>query len=230
MNHATSPIIALHGFLGLPSDFTNIHPSLIAHDLWANPAVPYTDWATAFNDQYQAHSVLMGYSLGGRLALHALLDNPAQWQAAIFVSTHPGLETEEQRAQRLLNDLGWKEKFLQQDWATLMEEWNGQAVFKNHVHPTREELYYNRSCLADALDTWSLGRQAHHAEALAALSIPILWVVGEEDLKFVQLAKGLNFAHPQSKIVIVPKAGHRILWQRTEFFQTLLNNFLRGLS
>lgn len=230
MSYSTSPIIALHGFLGLPSDFTNIHPSLTANDLWASPAVPFSEWATAFNERHQAHPILMGYSLGGRLALHALLDNPAQWQAAIFVSTHPGLQTQEERTQRLLNDLRWKEKFLHQDWQALMDEWNGQAVFKNHSHPLREERHYTRSRLADALDTWSLGRQAHHAETLAALSIPILWVVGEEDVKFVQLAKGLRFAHPQSKIVIVPKAGHRILWQRTEFFQTLLNNFLRGLS
>lgn len=56
-------IACLHGFLGQPADWDFLRASfeIVAPDLFAGEPIPAAD-------------VLVGYSMGGRLALHALLD------------------------------------------------------------------------------------------------------------------------------------------------------------
>ena len=53
------------------------------------------------------HPLICGYSLGGRLAMQAVLAHPPLWKGAIFVSANPGLEHEEERAARRAKDAEW---------------------------------------------------------------------------------------------------------------------------
>lgn len=225
-------IAALPGFLGQPEDWDRfsslpIHP----YDLWKQEnLLPFNPWADQFNKKHASSQVLMGYSLGGRLALHALLANPAHWRAAIFFSTHPGLTTEEERIQRLQKDLLWKKKFLHSSWEHLIEEWNSQPVFDDGSLPPARKEEGNRLLWAEALDLWSLGRQEDLRQRLSRLSVPILWILGERDVKFIEASASLSFAHPLSKIVVVPKVGHRILWQANKKLVKLIQTFLEGVE
>ena len=156
--------------------------------------------------------------MGGRLALHALLQNPNIWDSAILVSTHPGLISENERENRYQQDLKWAEKMRNDPWDTLLDDWNRQSALSTSVPIARHESEFDRLQLAKAMEIWSLGNQEDLRAMIAELEIPIRWVVGERDMKFCQLAKELCFKNIESKVVVVPKAGHRECLRSVKYY------------
>ena len=146
-------IYALHGFLGRPDDWTKLLPSgalfhsLNALDFFNDRSIhAFWRWAERFNHKAaidNAPRVLMGYSLGGRLAMHALILQPDLWDAAVIISAHGGLETAEERQQRCLADEQWAIRFENEPWQTLMQAWNTREVF-------REDAFNLDSAIQDA--------------------------------------------------------------------------------
>jgi 2-succinyl-6-hydroxy-2,4-cyclohexadiene-1-carboxylate synthase len=234
-----SPLIyALHGFLGQCSDWDGIDFSTAAEllkiDIFnINP--PYeglSNWGKAFNEStknQEGYKILMGYSLGGRLALHTLLDNPSQWKAAIFISTNTGLESDELKERRVASDLEWAARFEHENWESVMAAWNEQDVFKSTHSPFRNEKNSSRHLLASALVGWSLGRQDNLVKDLEALPIPILWVVGSRDKAYFEKAQSLRFLHPKSSVWFALDAGHRILWEQPHQLKQKIQEFISKL-
>ena len=62
--------------------------------------------------------VLLGYSMGGRLALHMLSADGAarRWRKAIIISASPGIVSLTERRRRLDNDRRWAERFRMENW------------------------------------------------------------------------------------------------------------------
>ncbi|MEO0375535.1 MAG: hypothetical protein AAF329_13095 [Cyanobacteria bacterium P01_A01_bin.17] len=99
----------LHGNLQQPSVWETALGDLwqapairvIPVDLWSTTAQGFWDWAELFCERVvtegASRNVVLGYSLGGRLALHAVLHNPELWEGAIATSTSPGLSSLEDR-------------------------------------------------------------------------------------------------------------------------------------
>ncbi len=73
------------------------------------------------------HPLICGYSLGGRLAMQAVLAHPPLWKGAIFVSANPGLEHEEERAARRAKDAEWAVQCLSASWENFLKEWDAQG-------------------------------------------------------------------------------------------------------
>ncbi len=216
---------ALHGFLGLPSDWDFMQPKHPIN-LWTTEITPFEQWARTFNE-WADPGILMGYSLGGRLALHCLIESPSQWRAAIIISAHPGLKKGKKK--RIEHDRQWADHFAKKNWANLIHEWNQQGSLKE-VELERNEEDFDRKQLVEALDVWSLGRQNDLRAEIEKLPMPILWMAGEEDRKFVRLAKEVKLSHPKSQVIIVPKCGHRISWQKQELFLNEIKNFLHTIG
>jgi 2-succinyl-6-hydroxy-2,4-cyclohexadiene-1-carboxylate synthase len=157
---------------------------------------------------------VVGYSLGGRILL-ALLDAGWPVQKAIFLSTHTGLCSEEDRHSRIWNDLKWKEKVLSLDMKELFEEWNSQEVFGNETLPLFENfasLESLRPEIAHAFDVLSLGRSQDFTQSLVSLSqkMELYWCTGELDTKFTALAKRLAEKAPRIQFKSLKGAGHRL--------------------
>jgi len=178
-------VFALHGFLGSPEDWNLVFPflreekphwNLHAVDLFdeylVTPGAPVTmdEWALRFNQVAAARSsanskrILLGYSMGGRLGLHALAQNPSVWSGAVFLSTNPGLTTNEEKLQRLENDKKWALRFAEEDLRKVLEDWNAQAVFAGAPVPQRNLPDDIRGQLVHALTYWSLGRQRNFCD------------------------------------------------------------------
>ena len=229
-------ILAIPGFLGLPADWSFLQwKQLIGVDLHAFSWNSLPEWAAQFNQWVckleKKPSVLIGYSLGGRLALHALVDRPHQWQAAIIVSAHIGLSDVQERETRRQWDRKWADRFENEDWTSLMQAWNGQEVFtQNDFHFNRCEQHYQRSKLAKFLIQGSLGEQMDLRRQIESLSIPLLWITGARDLRYCQIAQTLIFAHPHSRWEIVAMAGHRVLWVQPKVFSQLVQEFLQKMT
>lgn len=237
---ASYNIHALHGFLGHPQDWSALNciaPLHAYHLLTDFPIIPFTQWAETFTKKIQnnhpnthSNNILMGYSLGGRLGLHALLHNPSIWQAAIFLSTHPGLKTTEERKNRIIADDQWAKKFERDSWDQLMNDWNAQEIFKDDLPIHRKESENNRQFLSKALKTWSLGEQENLRTQMALIDIPILWMVGEKDHKYLRLGRELTFKHSQSKLCVVPETGHRLQFGHLENIILNVKHFIQHLG
>lgn len=228
-------IICLHGFLGQSSDWDLVKSyfmvSPLAHQFewWAvdymkapelGPQNDFTQWSRNFNIQVrrkfpEGPCVLVGYSLGGRLALQALQAAPELYEKAIFISTNPGLLRDKEKEERSQSDLRWSQKFLEMPWLDLQREWNDQGVFKGSVgEPQRREVDYDRRSLAEALGKWSLARQEDFRGVVAEQAAKILWVAGEKDIKFASIAMDLKKRAPVLQTQIFPKSAHRVLFDQ----------------
>ena len=233
--HNDLQVYLVHGFLGHPRDWEFLPKQWNRVELFnIAPAGGLPSWAKSFNEsvaQSPGKKLLVGYSLGGRLALHALLDRADIWDGAVVVSAHPGLQTPEEKRERLAADMLWSKRFIADPWDRLMADWSAQPVFSGDGNRLpRKEGDYCRQTLAAALDLWSLGRQEDLRGPLRTLSVPLLWIAGERDSKFAGVARGLQFSHPKSKVSIASEAGHGVPWQKKESFRSQLETFFEELT
>jgi 2-succinyl-6-hydroxy-2,4-cyclohexadiene-1-carboxylate synthase len=203
-------IVALHGFLGEGSDWDFLR------DAGFEVVTPPLDEIPLSGD------VLLGYSLGGRLALHALLAG-ANYRCAVFVSTGLGIEGEADRERRRLADEQWACRFERDDWATLMRDWNNQPVFGGHVIPRREQP---RAPLVHALRAWSPAVLPPAGLRLHELETPALWIAGSRDTRFIaECGRGAALM-PKGRLEVVEGAGHRVPWEAPAAFIERLRLFL----
>ena len=179
---------------------------------------------------------LCGYSLGGRLALHALQAQPKLWQEVFLVSTHLGLELEEEKKTRLALDQKWARKLQEQGWPAFRQEWDAQAVFQSQqaslipntcsktapLTPSLEQ----QELFQLAFDHWSLGRQENFIpflEEKKPLLPPLTLVVGAADTKFASHAQKAQEQLPFLRLASLPNKGHRVLLEAPEALWKLLS-------
>ncbi len=187
-------------------------------------------WADAFVQSTCAlddDPVLMGYSMGGRLALHALIASPEAWKAAIIVSAHPGLGSEDERDRRRELDAEWAARARTLPWNEFLEKWNAQPVFGGTAPPPGAALAEaRREAIARGFESWSLGEQGDLGRELPGISCPVLWVAGERDTRFSALADSAVSRLPRGRKWIVADAGHRVPWEKPAEFRAKVLAFL----
>ncbi|GAA5129554.1 alpha/beta fold hydrolase [Luteolibacter yonseiensis] len=236
----------LHGAVGMASDWRGFAKSLAAGgigtravDLWrfldcCPMSLP--EFGKALNADASGEisrnrgRALLGYSMGGRMALHALLENPHPWQAAIIVGAHPGLEDEADRASRRTTDTAWASRALAGNWQEFQDAWNGQPVLGKPIAREKQasgSLIMRRREIARSFVDWSLGAQQPLWDRLGEITIPVLWVVGENDAKFRELAGRAVPLLPNGHLAIAPGSGHRVPWEADEWFAETVSGFLK---
>lgn len=213
---------ALHGFLGLPSDWNAVFPEgVIQAPAWL-PMLHRVCGLKALASSLSENAggdVLVGYSMGGRVALHMLVDDGARWRRAVIVSASPGLLTEAEREARAAHDRRWAERFRHDAWERVLEDWEAQAVFAGEPRLPRNERDFDRAQLAAALEKGSVGIQEDLRSALRELQIPVLWVAGERDEKYAAIARECAALNPNFEVRILAGAGHRAPWSATDQFR-----------
>jgi 2-succinyl-6-hydroxy-2,4-cyclohexadiene-1-carboxylate synthase len=179
-------LVFLHGFLGSPQDWDGVLQHLPEYDCHA----------LSYPFQIPPDVIVIGYSMGGRIALRC--PHPK-----ILLSTHPGLQTAQEKAERQEQDERWKKRFLQEPLDRLLEEWYAQPLFASlRKHPEfprilRRRQEQNRLILAKMLDHESLAQQQFTIPSNA------IFLHGELDAKYAQLYQDLKIPSLQ-----IPQAGH----------------------
>jgi len=215
---------ALHGFLGRGGDWDGILPAE-----WQRP-----DWLPFFHDARDlddvarslnaigSGDVLLGYSMGGRIAMHMLIAEPKRWRRAIIVSAAPGIP-EADRAARTESDRRWADRFRKDDWSAVISDWNAQPVFRHDPPDSlpRRKSDFDLEALARALEVGSVARQRDLRPELAAVDIPIRFIAGAQDAKYAQLAEECAALNPNFDCRILD-AGHRVPWGATDAFRAAI--------
>lgn len=212
---------------------------LQTENLWQSNLLGFWPWAADFCQKVERTSqgerqYLLGYSQGGRLALHALLTCPSLWRGAIVVGADTGFTTAAERAARLSHDAGWAARFLTEPWKILMDDWDSQSVFggRSNTAP-RREADFRRAKIARVFDVFSKGRQDDLMPLLIATEAdlpPILFISGCNDPKYSQIGAHLAAHLPAVKHAIVNQAAHRVPWENPTDFIEVVQAFLYKIS
>jgi len=236
----------LHGAVGMAADFHSLAKQLAvagtgtrAVDLWRFlecQSMPLSHFGTAINAEaageagHRQAKALLGYSMGGRLALHALLENKHPWQAAILISAHPGLESTADQEARRASDTLWASRALTGNWQEFLAAWNAQPVLGKPMRDPQasNSLMLRRREIARSFVDWSLGAQASLWSRLPEIRIPVLWIAGENDAKFLDLARRATALIPNSRLEIAPGCGHRVPWEAESWLAREISGFLNG--
>lgn len=238
-------LYAMHGFLGRLSDWNFLYTKDIEKkykiylvDYLKNKSLLPKDelqfWGNQFWQCYSAAHrnengiYLMGYSLGGRLALQAFHAKPRQVKKLILISAGLGrftAEFAEPFEKRIENDLRWSQKFLNENWDQVMQEWNSQSIFQHSPEPHRDEFNYDRQTLADALRWWSQAYMKTEDQILRMYQEKIILISGEKDIKYTQMysqvSQEFGIEHH-----IISEAGHRLIFSHSH----KINEILEAIS
>jgi len=227
-------IWALHGAFGSFQDWapfkSELNLPVEAADLWQEKYdLPFWEFAEKFNSEVAAkdqNPCILGYSMGGRLALHCLIAAPELWKAAVIVSASSGIDVEERSARRK-NDNVWVEKFSNLSPQEFIREWNSQPVLGSSsatVTPENAKELLNPS-MARGLRQWSVSQQS--LLALEKIECPTLMMAGSEDLKYKNIAENMKARINLSSLHILD-CGHRLPWDKPKEFSKALNSFLQS--
>ncbi len=167
---------------------------------------------------------LVGYSLGGRIALYLALHYPQRWTKVVLESASAGLASPAARQTRQKQDLAIAHQLRQPglDWAEFIKQWYQQPVFQGiSNHPDFSELIAQRLqnrplALARSLKNTGLGSQPYLGNLLTTNQIPLLLLAGANDHKFVAINQALAASCPAAELLIVPDCSHNIHWQQPQ--------------
>lgn len=229
--------ILLHGFLGIPHDWDSVveninadlegtgvegvfhkvdyfnRPNLSPKNQFEKVSTEFVNYISSI--AVNPRKVLVGYSLGGRLALHIFEKNPDMFERLVLVSAHPGFKPfqEPEQKERESRDLFWSELFLNHNWEEVIQKWNEQSVFDgSEFEPERDGNNYRRDLLAKALVNWSLAKQSDKRMLIKRYSKKIFFVIGERDKKFIELGRTFMSEIPDIQLEMISLAGHRVLF------------------
>lgn len=232
----------LHGAVGLAADWDDFKKrvetkghQVHAIDLWSyldDADCSFEKFARELCAEARKESmppVLIGYSMGGRLALHALIEDPQAWGGAMLISVHPGLENEEERILRMVADAEWAAKILAGKWDSFLREWENQPVLQGACKvplTDRSNLRDRQDAVARGFTSWSLGKQRNLRSSLQSIDRPVVWMAGKMDRKFADLADSVWVEMPDSYLLGPLDAGHRVPWQAPEEFLLCVEHLL----
>lgn len=203
-------LICLHGFLGRGADWDFLREA--GFDVQA----PSLFAADSLDDvRPAAGDILLGYSMGARLALQLMQTHRVE--KAVLISA--GVAPPEPGRKEL--DETWANRFESgEPWESIIDAWNRQSVFAGRANPlTRNEADYDRKKLAHAL-------RVPRALQLTGISVPTLWIAGEDDVKYRDAARRAAEQLPNAEFWLCPGAAHRVPWEQPQRFIDRLRSFV----
>ena len=176
-------------------------------------------------------AVLAGYSMGGRLALHAALRHPEHFAGLVTVGTAAGIEAPGARAARAEADeklASWMET---QPIDAIVSIWERQPLFADQseglvASQRTDRLTQDPRGLAILLRTAGQGALQPVWQRMHTLDVPLLAIAGERDEAYCQAAARMARAVPRGRAVRVEAAGHAAHLQRPRAVADLLGEFL----
>jgi len=178
---------------------------------------------------------LVGYSMGGRLALQVAARHPDRLLSLVTIGAHAGLEGEA-REGRKLDDEALAERIEKDGVEAFVNYWAGLPLFAGlerrgpsfgaGLHT--ERMKNTVAGLAASLRGMGAGVMQPVWDELGRVTVPCTFVAGQLDHGFVAYARRLAASVPNGRIEIVPRAGHAVHQERPEAFTRVLAAHLAG--
>lgn len=248
-----TPFVLLHGFTGSAASWSDLRTPLvalglrvIAIDMLGHGQSDAPSDPTRYSIEHcradiiallqtlgigPGEAILLGYSMGGRIALYTALSG--FFRALILESASPGIAEADERKRRRLADGALADRIEREGVAAFVTSWEQLPLFASQqVLPAaqREALHQQRlnnhaPGLANSLRGVGTGRQPDLYEQLHTLAIPTLVIAGELDQKYCTIARAMAQKLPRSQLAIVLGAGHTVHLEQQDKFIELIANF-----
>lgn len=175
-------------------------------------------------------SHLCGYSLGARVALGLLVRHGAAFSGATLIGVHPGLTSVAERAARVGSDERWCELLARRGVDAFLEAWRAQPLFATQralpeavaAQQRRVRSSQRADGLMRSLRVLGLGQMPDYRGSWRNVTGRLQLVVGEQDTKFVALARELAARAPSAELDVVAGAGHNVLLEAPEQVERIL--------
>jgi len=203
-----------HGGTGDPDDGSRTAPARPRPSLWTPEGCV---GALAELLAAAGGGSVVGYSLGGRLALQLAVEHPGLVRRAVIVSSSPGIADEAARQARRAEDECRARRLETLGLEPFLDEWYRQPLFAPlREHPGFPEVLARRRrndprLLARSLRTMGTGTQRSLWDDLPGLRTPLLFLAGERDAKFTALAFDAVARCARAEAVIVRGRGHALV-------------------
>lgn len=244
------PVVLLHGFTGSGASWDAYRDrwpagQVIAVDLPGHGGSPPPPVETSFEAVADAvfevltdHGIdradLLGYSMGGRVALQMAVRNPGRIDRLVIESAAPGIESAADRESRRVADEALADSIERDGLEAFVDRWESIPLFASQKRlpvSVRERQRQGRlsntaSGLAAGLRVLSVGRQSPLASDLEKLDRPTLLIVGREDVKYLEIGRRLAGRMSRARLAEVDGAGHTVHLEKPDSFWGLVRDFL----
>jgi len=223
--------VALHGFAGSGLDWEPFERELglplVAPDLLGHGAAAAPNDSDAYRAAPMVSSVaetlppdgpvvLMGYSMGGRLALRLAPQLGSRLCGLVLMGAHPGLEDSIERSERIASDYSVAGMIEERGVEWFCEFWADQPLIRSQRRiplDIRKKMSARRSAnraigLAGSLRGFGQGAVEPVWLALPELHVPTLLVTGADDVKYTDIADQMVKLLPDAEHTIIQEAGH----------------------
>ncbi len=250
---AGPPLILLHGFGGSSRSWAGLIDTLdekldiVALDLLGHGRSASPEAAARYAMQRAAEDVmaliarlglhapsLLGYSMGGRLALYLAHRYPHAFQQLILESSSPGLAGADEREQRRKSDYELARRIEKNGLEAFTDYWEAIPLFSTQATVPeqrraalrKQRLENHAGGLANSLRGMGTGSQPSLWESLALIDKPILLLCGELDQKFVRINERMSAKFPRATLKVVEAAGHNVHFEKPDQFAAAISHFL----
>lgn len=251
------PIVLLHGFTGSTDTWREmidilltqhhvITVDLIGHGRTASPTEPeryqmneqIEDLHQLLADLHIEQPILLGYSMGGRVALGYAATYSDQIAGLILESSSPGLGTEAERTTRCVADAKLAERIENEGIEKFVDFWQEIPLFhsqkklsdEKQLAVRLERLKQQPLGLANSLRGIGTGRQPSYWDELTHLAFPVLLITGSEDEKFENIAREMKRLLPNALHETIKDAGHAIHVEKPRQFATMIKSYLKTVG
>jgi 2-succinyl-6-hydroxy-2,4-cyclohexadiene-1-carboxylate synthase len=181
-----------------------------------------------------SQAAVLGYSMGGRVALRFALAAPERVSALVLESASPGIEDAGERAARLESDSALALRIERDGLEAFIDNWESIPLWASQkdlpdavrAQLRRQRLQNSPTGLANSLRGMSAGHEASVLASMRAIALPALLVAGDLDVKYTGLARQMAAQLHQVTTVIVPGAGHAVHLERPDLFSDVVRRFL----
>lgn len=246
------PLILLHGFTGstetwtphvpiLSQKFRVITLDLPGHGKTESPAeIEHYDIKRSHDILWSileylkiTRTNLLGYSMGGRVALSFAIEHPDRINRLVLESTSPGLSDPDERQARIADDHALAARIENEGMEAFVNHWENIPLFDSQSEEIKAQqrphrLKNNPQGLANSLRGMGTGAQPSYWERLSELQAPTLLIAGQLDAKYSALARQMANVLPNRALAIVENAGHAVHLEQPQTFDKLVLDFLES--
>lgn len=239
----TDRIVLAHGFTQTARSWRTVTPLLAARlpgvDIEAVDLPGHGDapapadgdlWASADRlIDVGGRAVYIGYSMGGRVALHAALSHPDEVTGLVLIGATAGIDDEHERRARRDADERLATRIEHIGTEAFIDEWLQTPLLASLGTDAamREDRLRNRAAdLAASLRATGTGTQDPLWARLAEITCPTLILVGANDVKFTALGRRLADGIDDAVLRVIQGAGHSVHLEQPEHTAAAIADWL----
>ncbi len=159
----------------------------------------------------------IGYSMGGRVAMHAALSHPDEVEQLVLVGATPGIVDDTERRSRRAADELLADHIESVGVEQFIDEWLANPLFAGLTAESalrQDRLSNTAEGLASSLRLAGTGTQDPLWDRLGEISCPVLLVVGANDVKFRAIADQMVDHLPDASVSVIEGSGHSAHMER----------------